>query len=246
MYDLTRFTMAEMTRCGAALRDIGEGAQSMEEVADRIVSHLHSNMCDEVSSEPGTALGRLFKTHPYDELSSDLQEFALEVLGRQPDDPSMKCLTLLATRGTQEGWNSRHTSKGHKAIPLISGEMANAFPMISNLVQQFGLEASDLLNPEPHMLVDMEQEAYNVFFEPSALGSDFIVAQEEFVIPQKIESCLGFGGMLPSGNLFAVIIFSTVPVSPHVASMFRTIALSVKLALLPFEGRVFSNSVISR
>ncbi len=45
--------------------------------------------------------------------------------------------------------------------------------------------------------------------------------------------------MLPSGNLFGVIIFSKVSASPNVASMFRTIALSVKVALLPFEGRVF-------
>jgi hypothetical protein len=54
-----------------------------------------------------------------------------------------------------------------------------------------------------------------------------------------IASTVGFGGMLPSGNLFAVIMFCKAPVDAVVASMFRTISLSAKLALLPFEDQVF-------
>jgi hypothetical protein len=112
-------------------------------------------------------------------------------------------------------------------------------PMISNLVSQLGLSVKDVLNPAPDVLVDIDQQTYNVFYEPNALGSEYIVAQQDFVIPERIESCLGFGGMLPSGNLFAVIMFSRVPITSIVASMFRTVSLSVKLALLPFEANVF-------
>jgi hypothetical protein len=42
------------------------------------------------------------------------------------------------------------------------------------------------------------------------------------------------GGLLPSGEFFAVILFSRVVISPEVASLFRTLALSVKLAFLPY------------
>ena len=57
-------------------------------------------------------------------------------------------------------------------------------------------------------------------------------------------STVGFGGMLPSGNLFAVIMFSKSPVDAVVASMFRTISLSPKLALLPFEDYVFDRDSV--
>ncbi len=125
---------------------------------------------------------------------------------------------------------------------MLKGEptVVGAFPMISNLVGQLGLEITDVLNPDPSMLVDIDQKAYNVFYVPYALGSEAIVDQEDFVIPEGIKSCLGFGGMLPSGNLFAVVMFSKVPIIPTVAGMFRTISLNLKIALLPFETRVFA------
>ena len=36
MYDLTKFTLKDMTLCGAALRTLGEAAQSLEDVASQI------------------------------------------------------------------------------------------------------------------------------------------------------------------------------------------------------------------
>ena len=46
---------------------------------------------------------------------------------------------------------------------------------------------------------------------------------------------------LPFGILFAVILFSTVHVSPGVADRFKTIALDVKAAFSRFrEGNVFN------
>lgn len=47
---------------------------------------------------------------------------------------------------------------------------------------------------------------------------------------------LGFGGVLPSGAVLAVILFSTVPISPATAELFKTLALCVKVALVPFDG----------
>ena len=113
--------------------------------------------------------------------------------------------------------------------------------MISQLVQQFGLDVHAVLDPDREIIVDLEQTSFNVFHIPQAAGSPYITAQDEFVLPYKIESVLGFGGMLPSGNLFAVIMFSKVPVPKDVADMFKTIALNVKMALLPFaEAATFS------
>ncbi len=244
MYDLTRFTLADMTRCGAAMRRMGQGASSMEQVAARIVRHLYDEMVEPDTGLRSLRLVRLFKTHSYGDLDIGLRQFVTNVLGHEPPVPETNCLTLLATSGARPEWNSRIYSRGHKAIPLASEDMVRAFPMISNLVSQLGLELADVVDPSPNVLVDMEQRAFNVFFEPNALGSDFIVAQEEFVIPEGIQSCLGFGGVLPGGDLFTVIMFSGVPLTGEVASMFQTISLSVKLALMPFEDRVFDDAAI--
>jgi hypothetical protein len=61
------------------------------------------------------------------------------------------------------------------------------------------------------------------------------------VIPHGIRSVLGFGGVLPSGDLFAMILFSRVRIPREIAELFKTLSLNVKVALLPFvDRRVFA------
>ena len=113
-------------------------------------------------------------------------------------------------------------------------------PMISSLLQQLGVEVEVLLNSGPNLLVDREPSSFNVFYVPEAADCPFIPAQAEFVRPRGIRSVLGFGGMLTSGDIFAVILFSKIAIPRQTAELFRTLALNVKLAVLPFEGAVFA------
>lgn len=48
---------------------------------------------------------------------------------------------------------------------------------------------------------------------------------------------LGFGGLISSGDLFATIMFSKVPIPPDVADQFRVIGLNLKIAVLPFARK---------
>jgi hypothetical protein len=237
VHDLSHFTLADMTFCGALLRKAGDGARSMEETAGRIVRHLY----DQLRAPDGgraCVLVRFFKTHAFAELPADLRAFACRLLGpgHDPPPPAMKCLALLASAGDLPAWNSRHTSTGHQAIPLASPEMLHRLPMISQLVHQFGVEAGLLLAPSSQLLMDLGQRTYNVFYVGEAAESPFVPAQHGFVEPFGVRSVLGFGGMLPAGDLFAVILFSRVPVSRETADLFRPLTLNVKLAVLPFQG----------
>ncbi len=241
MYDIARFTLADMTDCGETLRHFADRAESMEEAAELMVRFLYSEFRQPDSDASAFSLVRLFKTHPYEGLPADLRGFAARRLGHEPWLTQTKCLTLLATAGDHAEWNDRRNSKGHQAIPLPSEGILNSIPMIARLVSQFGLRTRDIIDPDSDMLLDLEQKSYNVFYEANAANSKFITAQDDFVIAEGIQSCLGFGGMLPSGNLFAVIMFSKVRINADVASMFRTIALSAKLSLLRFESCVFTN-----
>src|SRR5262249_1411580 len=136
--------------------------------------------------------------------------------------------------GDRPGWCNRHTSAGHQAIPLASPEMLVRFPMISQLAHQFGLDGHALLRPDPALLVDLEQRTYNVFHVAEARGSPYLPGQDDFVIPWGIRSVLGFGGVLPGGDLFAVVLFSRVAIPRATANFFKTLALSAKLSVLPF------------
>ncbi len=234
-YSLTGTGLSTITRCGAALRQLGSGAEAMEDVAEEIVRHLYERLVDGRTAEPVTALVRFYKTHPFSELDEDLRNFARSILGGSPVPPHLKCLTLLASAGDQPEWNSRTTSAGHRAIPLASERLVEGLPMISHLIRQFGMDLGSLVEHQPDLLIDEEQHTYNVFYVPEAAGSPAVPAQDEFVIPFGIRSVLGFGGMLPTGDLFAVVLFSKAHISRETAALFRTLSLSVKLAVLPFS-----------
>lgn len=237
MYNMTKFSWANMVDCGFSLSQLRMGIDSMESASNKIVNYFYEHLIDMETGNPACALIRCFKTHPYWELDGELRQSAQSILGNYLPSPTLKCLTLLATAGLKPEWNSRHQSTGHKAIPLVSKEMVTNFPMISQLIGQFGLDVGTVLEPNPDLLIDLEQKKLNVFHVPEAIGSPYIPSQDSFVIPCKIKSVLGFGGLLPSGNLFAIIMFSKVNISHKTAEIFQTLALNVKSVLLPFDGK---------
>lgn len=237
MYDLATFTQNDMQRCAVKLRNMDERSQSMEETAGRIVRYLYENLTDRKTGKQACTLVRFFKTHPYGDLDEDLQEAAQAILKGRPILRATKCLTLLATAGEEPYWNLRQDSIGHQAIPLIDEDFVNRAPMILQLIQQFGLDVSTVIEPSPTLITKSTHKAFNVFYVANAIDSPYIPAQEEFVLPYRVQSVLGFGGMLPSGNLFAVILFSKVPIPLSTAKLFRWISAYVRIAITSFDRR---------
>ncbi|WP_304830474.1 hypothetical protein [Candidatus Binatus sp.] len=241
MYDLKRFTLADMTRCGAELRRFGSESKSMEQAAVGIVRYLYERLGYSDSGQRCCVLVRFFKTHPYGDLGPQLQEFSRSMMPGVSLGSAVKCLTLLGTAGDRPEWNHPQESRHHRAIPLPSLHALEQVPMIAQLVRQFGLEVNILLEPKPEIIKEMDRKTYNVFYVEPAKDSLYIPAQKDFVVPNHVESVLGFGGVLPEGNFFAVIMFAKVPIPASTAEMFRTVALNVKLAILPFvEGPIFA------
>jgi hypothetical protein len=237
MYSLSKLTLSEVTRLGSSLRTAGASGPHMEAACRAIVQGLYDGL-DDGRGARAAALVRLYKTHRYDGLGADLQSFASGILGTVPP-PELRCLTLMATAGDRPDWNSREASAGHQAIPLPSESAVERLPMVMQLVQQLGLELRQIVRPDAKLMLDLEQRTFNVFHVERASGSDFIPAQD-FVREHSIASVLGFGGLLPSGDMFAIVMFTKVPVPRETADLFKPIALNVKLALLPFSEKVFS------
>jgi two-component system NtrC family sensor kinase len=240
MYDMTRFTLADMAKCGAELREAAPQVDSLEAASTAIVQHLYQNLREPKGH--ACIMVRLYKTLAYGELPSELRAFGQGLMPGEALAPNTKCLTLMGTAGDLPEWNDRHASRRHRSVPLPSKRAIEQVPMIAQMVRQFGLDTSSLLEPKPEIIHDLDQKTYNVFFVPEARISPFIPAQNEFVVPYGVKSALGFGGILPSGNLFAVVMFTRVTIPVETAQMFRTIALNVKMNILRFVGgKVFAD-----
>ncbi len=242
MYDLAQFSMKDMSQCSSWLRRAGEQAHSMEEASTNIVRYLYDQLVDTQTGDKACVLARFFVTQSYKHLDSQLRTFADGLMGELSPSADMKCLTLLATVGSRPEWNARAKSEGHQTIPLSSPEAVARIPMVAQLIKQFELDITTVLRPAPELLLALGQQTFNVFHVPEALGSPHIPAQEEFVKPYAVRSVLGFGGVLPSGSLYALILFARVQIPRMTADLFKPLALSVKIALLPFDdaGTVFA------
>ena len=240
VYDLRSFSLADVLDCTSTLRHLGEGAQSMEEAAGAVVRFLHEELRDKERNQRALPLVRMYKTHRYDELDPEVRAFADRAA---PGEPlrGKPCLTLLATAGDEPVWNDRRKSRDHQAIPLASAAALDQAPMVYQLVRQLGLEPADVLEPNPALYLRTHDRAGGVFYVRDAVASPYVPAQD-FVEKWGIRSVIGFGGVLPSGYMFAVVMFASVDIPPTVADAFATLAFAVQLALLPAVGlRVFAS-----
>jgi hypothetical protein len=243
-YDLSRFDLGDMLKSSLRLREAVAGAPTLEASAQRVCRFLFDELRGP-DGERACALVRCYKTHPFASLEPELREFARKALGTAVPLPAMKCLTLMATVGQTASWNSRFLSIGHRTIPLQSREMVEKAPMISQLIKELGLELSAVLQPSADVVKELAGKRHGVFHVENALGSAYIPAQQEFVVRYGIRSVLGFGGMLATGNLFAVILFATVHVPPSSADRFRTLALDVKSSFSKFSDATVFNATRS-
>ncbi|OGF46719.1 MAG: hypothetical protein A2231_00800, partial [Candidatus Firestonebacteria bacterium RIFOXYA2_FULL_40_8] len=160
MYDFKNFTLSDMTHCQMDLRKFGATSKTMEETSNKIVRYFYDNFIDSQTGEHNCVLVRLFKTYPYSDLNERLRVLARNILSAEPEDKDFRCLTLMATSGEKMEWNNRKLSSGHQAIPLQSEKFVLSFPMISNLIKQLGLEISQVVKPDPGMILDLNQKTY--------------------------------------------------------------------------------------
>ncbi|HVF03741.1 MAG TPA: SpoIIE family protein phosphatase [Frankiaceae bacterium] len=233
VYDVSTLGLSDLVRLTAALRTPPDVA-TMEDAARFVVRYLYDNLVDKATGDPACVLVRCYKTQRYGQLPAEVQEFAAG-LGA---DETTRCLALLASAGVEDAWNDRRGSVGHRAIPLVTEAMVARSPMIHELLVQMGLDMGELVAPTG-LLVDPEPRSYNVFHVAEALGSPFVPAQADFVEPYGVRSVVGFGGLLPDGEMFAVVLFSRTPITRDIAERFRAVTGSVGLALLPYSHCVF-------
>lgn len=230
-YDLRRLGLTDTLRCGAELRRIGNAAHSIEEGAQAMVEFLYRELVDGRTGDRACALVRCYKTHRYAELPDDLKKMAAKGLGRRKIPDEMRCMVLVGSAGDRPEWMDRHQSEAHQVIPLAAATISEREPMIAQMVAHFGLDLDGAASEAGDPVQPPEGAASNVFCIPRAKGSPLLADQEDFVLPERIESVVAFGGVLRSGELLATILFARVAISDEAASRFRTVALDMRAGL---------------
>jgi two-component system, NtrC family, sensor kinase len=239
LFKLSQMSESDIESCGRSLRSSSESAASMEDCAGKVVGYLYDSLVHDRYHAKACALVRFYKTHAYADLDGESRDFAKRLLGGTLDKDDMRCLTLLSTIGENPEWNDRRNSTGHRAIPLPNESFMERIPMIWRMVSQLGINTSQIIRPDPVEVA----ETYDVFYVDEAVGSPYIPAQEDFVIPYGVRSVLGFGGLLSSGDLFVVILFAKVSVSLSVAQRFSPLALDVRAAVEDFvNGPIYAEN----
>lgn len=234
MYDLTTFNLNDMISCGADLRRQGDGATSMEEMANRTVRYFYDHFRD-ADGARATALVRFFITRPYNTLDAGLQQHVDNLLGdRPPADPAIKCQTLLATVGDHPDWHSRRKSQYYKVHPL-SKEIVDQNPMFGQVSEIFDIVLEQAVQPDADLVLDLEHETYNILHVVDARDNQYVPDQKDFVVPYGIKSVLVFFSLLPSGNIFTIVLFAKVTIPRPLIDYFRPLTLNLKMAVLPFD-----------
>ena len=246
MYSLARFSLLEMTECSAVLRQLGEQSRSLQEAASKAVNYLFDTLGDPTTGQRDCVLVRCFKTISYSRLDTEHQQLVREKLGGIAPFPDLRCFTLVASTGAEPDWNRVDRSHRYRVIPMVSADFVKQFPMFSQLLHQFGVSTEFDVRPDGEWLVDLEEKTYNVFYVPDAVGSPYVPVQDGFVGKYGVKSVLCFGGMLPSRDLFAVILFSKTPVPRETAALCKSLALSLKTSLLAFDEASCTDSGASQ
>jgi DNA-binding CsgD family transcriptional regulator len=232
---LGRLSLADAVELGARVRAAGEGATSMEEVAVGVV-RLINEATDSGADDTSCVLVRCFITLDRSRLPTGLARL-LQL--DDDDDPDGRYLALLATEGVIPDWCDRRRSRHHQVIPLAGSATPATFPMVTQMFRQFGSPLPRLITQRA-AFVEPAEHGFGVFHVEEATGSTDIPDQH-FIAEYRVASVVGVGGRLPTGEVFAVLIFSREPIDRHIAQLLQPLAMSIKLAFLPVLQRVFAD-----
>ena len=236
--DLARFDVAATLQCGNRLRMDTRDASTLDDAASAVARCLFDSFVIAETGVPACALVRVYVTRSYALLTAEQQQFARALVGeRHALTGETKCLVLQGTAGLSPDWQSPADSKGHRVIPLPSEEFVRSAPMIASLIEQFGLQIADVVRSRLQTEPELLEKNYNVFHVEHAVGSAYIPAESDFVVPYGIASVVGFGGVLGSGDLYAAILFSRVHIPYESAKRFRSLALALRAALFSLRAK---------
>lgn len=231
---LDQFSVDDLVACGRVVREIAVGVPDMTAAADLIAGYLMDTL---TTADGGPACGvlHLHRTQAFRTLPSRLQ-----ALGREaaPDvEDNTVCLVHL---GSRESVPTLPKTASDWVRPFTPNEIT-AQPIILRLLAALGVDLETIKDPARVLAQRMQHHSLNVYLEHDLASGELIPDGDarSAIASSGLRSLVALGGILPSGDLLVVSLFSIVHVDEHVADLLRSLGTSIKAALIPYTYKPY-------
>lgn len=208
---------------------------SLEEAAQRCVGMIYDQFKESV------VLARLYSIIPFSKLPREGRQFAETVAAswgkRALLRDETKILALSGSRGEGPLWNSRRTSRGHVAIPLISSAVEEHLPMVSRMIKELGFPIEWHAGAARAFTSDTFGSLGGFFHvaDPETALDDAgrkIIPAQDFVATYGVKTVFGTAGVyVRSRMIVTLIVFCREPIE----------RAALRQIFMPF-GNVFTNA----
>ena len=228
-----------------AMRAEARGAPSLEEAVRGALAAFHARFPESI------ALLRAYATLPLRHLPDADVAFATELARSKGVEDLLAqdtlVLSLLATCGTEPAWNDRRTSKGHRAIPLVSAAFVDAAPMIARLLRELGFDLGWIESRDTSLVERKLGVGWGGIFhvEDAATGVDdagrLVIPAQDFVAEHHVETVFGLASVWPTGSILTLVAFTRERLPRSTVEAFLPLVRALKVATtdLVAEGRLY-------
>ena len=220
--------------------------RSLEAAAQMFINALYERFASSV------VLARLFGTVELKQLPAGdrtfVERFASSAGDAEQITDATPVLSLLASRGAEEAWNDRRSSRDHLGIPLLSERFVAEIPMISRLLNEIGF-APAWRGSEAGFVTKTLANVNGIFYVGDARTAvddreRSIIPATAFVERYGIRTVFGFGGSYLGRHMFiSAIVFCRDEIARSQAMRFIPLIGSFKAATtrLVNRGAIFSD-----
>jgi hypothetical protein len=221
------------------------GFPTLEEAAQTFVEGLYADFSSSV-------LVRLYTTIPYSSLSPSTKQFADKIAKsagvNEQLRPETNVLCLMGTTGKRSAWRDRTQSRGHLAIPLVSSKFVEKIPMITRLLNEFGIGLDWLNEGDQNTIIAKSMgRMATVFYVPDAATfrdsmNRLVIPMQDFVSENNVKTVFGVGGAYANNQICAVLFFVSETLDRTVVDRFLPIVNFFKHSTTHsvMGGRLFS------
>ena len=209
----------------------------LEEFAQNLAQTIHETFDFSI-------LTRVYINFPYEIIPQKNQEFvdnlakSVEVFDKVNNQTPI--LSLMGTYGKLENWRSRHLSKGHVGIPLISTDFITNIPMMARLLSDLKVDIEGLNQQDKKITSDVFGKFQGMFFiDDAAVDEDEqgrkIIAAQDFVEEHNIKSVFGFGGQASmDGSYCVVVVFTDTELTNQKARLNLVLNNTIRKVIKPY------------
>jgi hypothetical protein len=219
-------------------------SRTLEQAAQRFVEELYSDFGSSV-------LVRLYTTIPYEKLPLSRKTFVDQIARLSGISEQIRAdtqvLCLMGTKGRRAEWTDRRHSKGHLAIPLVSGKFVQSIPMVTRLLNEFGIGTEWLDRPDKTSIITRSMgKVATVFYVPDATtfrdhANRLVIPAQDFVSQNSVRTVFGVGGAYVNGYICTVLWFVSETLDRAVVDRFMPVINFFKHATTQavMNGRLF-------